>query len=72
MGGISTSGIGHVIPEQLAWVSGALALACFGPTTKLLANQFKPNWVHTTAIALLFITSIYHFGKTTEFLYYQF
>lgn len=49
-----------------------LAICWFLPTTKTIAEKFKPNWKYLLYAAVLLIVCICNMDKVVQFLYFQF
>ena len=49
-----------------------LAICWFLPTTKTMAEKFKPNWKYLLYAAVLLIVCICNMDKVVQFLYFQF
>lgn len=49
-----------------------LAICWFLPTTKTIAEKFKPNWKYLLYAAVLLIICICNMDKVVQFLYFQF
>lgn len=54
------------------WILIILIVALFFPNSMEIAKHFKPKMKHAVLASLLFVTSLIHLDRLSEFLYFQF